>query len=169
MIRPDGRTLALTGLLAALGVVLGFISFPVGPVRVAPGQHLVNALSGVLVGPFWGALAALVTASIRFLTGAGTIFAFPGSPFGAVAVGLAFLIWRRPAAALAEPIGTVGLGATLSAALFAPLIGVEVGLTFFVTAFAASAIPGAVLGAVLLLALERLPGVRELLDRQVRR
>ena len=38
---------------------------------------MVNALAGVLIGPWYGALAALIAGIIRNAIGTGTIFAFP--------------------------------------------------------------------------------------------
>jgi energy coupling factor transporter S component ThiW len=138
--------------------LLGLLSIPVGGARVLPFQHAINVVAGVALGPWWAAASALVTATLRFTTGTGSIFAFPGSPFGALAVGFAYRALRRDAAAFAEPFGTVLLGASLSALVFAPLAGLS-GVTggFLVLAgsFALSAIPGAVIGYILLRALRR--------------
>lgn len=146
----------LAGLFAALGVSLGLLSVPVGGARVFPFQHAINAFAGVALGPWWAAGSALVTATLRFFTGTGSIFAFPGSPFGALAVGLAYRALKRDAAAFAEPFGTVLLGASLGALVFAPLAGLS-GATggFLVLAgsFALSSITGAIIGYVLLRAL----------------
>lgn len=158
MVSGTTRKLVLAGLLAALGVLLGLLSVPVGGARVFPFQHAINVVAGVALGPWWAAASALVTATLRFTTGTGSIFAFPGSPFGALAVGFAYRALRRDAAAFAEPFGTVLLGASLSALVFAPLAGLS-GVTggFLVLAgsFALSAIPGAVIGYILLRALRR--------------
>jgi len=59
------RKIVLTGLWAALAVLLSGIHFPAGPTKVFPFQHMVNALAGVLIGPWYGALAALIAALIR--------------------------------------------------------------------------------------------------------
>ena len=147
-------------MFAALGAALGWMSIPVGPMRVFPAQHAINVLSGVLIGPYWGALAALVTAAIRFTTGTGSIFAFPGSPFGAVAVGIAYRLWRGPWAGLAEPVGTVGVGAVLSALVFAPLVGRDLGFVLFTASFAASSLPGALLGIAVLAVIRRIESFR---------
>ena len=147
------RKLVLAGLLAALGVLLGLFSVPVGGARVFPFQHAINVIAGVALGPWWAAGSALVTATLRFATGTGSIFAFPGSPFGALAVGFAYRVLRRDAAAFAEPFGTVLIGASLSALLFAPLAGLSGATSGFLVlagSFALSAIPGAVIGYFLL-------------------
>ncbi|MBA2442862.1 MAG: energy coupling factor transporter S component ThiW [Rubrobacter sp.] len=150
------RKLVLAGLLAALGVLLSFFSIPVGGARIFPFQHALNVVAGVALGPWWAAGSALVTATLRFSAGTGSLFAFPGSPFGALAVGLAYRLLRRDAAAFAEPFGTVLLGAGVGALLISPFLGAAGGgFLVLAGAFAASAIPGAVIGYLVLKALRR--------------
>jgi len=149
------RKIVLTGLFAALAVLLSGIHFPVGPTKVFPFQHMVNAAAGVLIGPWYGALAALLAAIIRNAMGTGTIFAFPGGIPGAIVVGLAFRYAKRDEAALLEPLGTGGVGVLAITLLFGPLMGKEFAFAFFFTAFMASSIPGSILGYLLLKALRR--------------
>ncbi len=157
------RRLVLAGLFAGLGVMLSSFAIPVGASRVFPFQHAINAVAGVLLGPWWAAGSALVTATLRFSLGTGSLFAFPGSlfafpgsPFGALAVGLAYRILRRDEAALFEPVGTVLVGATLGAVLISPFVGSAAGgLVFLMTSFALSSIPGAVIGYGVLKVLRR--------------
>jgi energy coupling factor transporter S component ThiW len=145
------RKLVLTGLFAALAVLLSGIHFPVGPTKVFPFQHMVNALAGVLIGPWHGALAAL----IRNALGTGTIFAFPGGIPGALVVGLVYHYARRDWAALLEPVGTGGIGVLAITLIFGPLMGKDFTFVFFFTAFMVSSIPGSILGYFLLKALKR--------------
>lgn len=154
------RRLVLAALFAALGVLLSSFAIPVGASRVFPFQHTINAVAGVALGPWWAAGSALVTATLRVSLGTGSLFAFPGSPFGAIAVGLAYRLLRRDEAALFEPVGTVLVGAPLGALLISPLIGESAGgLVALMIAFAASCIPGAIIGYLLLKALRKtLPG-----------
>ncbi|CAN5825590.1 energy coupling factor transporter S component ThiW [soil metagenome] len=157
-LRSFTRKLVLAGLLAALGVSLGLLSVPVGGARVFPFQHAINAVAGVALGPWWAAGSALVTATLRFATGTGSIFAFPGSPFGALAVGLAYRMLRRDVAAFAEPVGTVLLGASLAALVFAPLAGLSGaagGFLVLAGSFALSSVAGAAIGYIVLRALRR--------------
>lgn len=148
------RRLVLAALFAALGVLLSSFAVPVGASRVFPFQHAINAVAGVVLGPWWAAGSALVTATLRVSLGTGTLFAFPGSPFGAIAVGLAYMLLRRDEAALFEPVGTVLIGAPLGALLISPFLGESAGGAFaLMTLFAASCIPGAVIGYLLLKAL----------------
>ena len=150
------RKLVLAALFAGLGVLLSSFAIPVGGARVFPFQHTLNAVAGVLLGPWWAAGSALVTATLRFSIGTGSLFAFPGSPFGAIAVGLAYRFLRRDEAALFEPIGTVFAGATLGALLISPLIGEAAGgLLALMVAFALSSIPGAIIGYLVLKLLRR--------------
>ncbi len=151
------RKLVLAALFAALGYILSLIpGVPVGPTKVQPFQHTLNAIAGVLLGPWYAGAAALITAYIRVLRGTGTLFAFPGSVPGALVVGLISLyVWRRTEAALTEPIGTGLIGAFLSWLVVAPMVGSTRGLGFFVIAFLGSSIPGALLGYIVLKALER--------------
>ncbi len=119
---PRTQRLALTATLVALGVVLGTLAVPVGPARVAPFQHFINVLAGVLVGPWYALLAAFAISVLRNALGTGTFLAFPGSMFGALLVGLVYhRIRRTDLAAFVEPIGTAIVGALVGYALIAPL------------------------------------------------
>ena len=72
------RKIILTGLFAAIAVILSGISFPIGPTKCFPFQHAINAICGVLLGPWYAALSAMISGIIRNMLGTGTIFAFPG-------------------------------------------------------------------------------------------
>ncbi len=150
------RKLVLAALFAGLGVLLSSFAIPVGGAKLFPFQHTINAVAGVLLGPWWAAGSALVTATLRVSIGTGSLFAFPGSPFGAIAVGLAYRFLRRDEAALFEPVGTVFVGATLGALLISPFLGEAAGgLIALMVAFALSSIPGAIIGYLVLKALRR--------------
>ena len=153
------RAMLLAALLAAAAVLLAPFSFPVGPSRCFPFQHTLNAVAGVLLGPWWAVGSAFVASFVRYATGMGTILAFTGSLFGALAVGLtARTVLRgkggRAWAALAEPCATGTLGAFTAALIVSP--GAVGGM--FVTlsaAFLTSSVPGALLGLVVLKGLEK--------------
>lgn len=160
------RKLVLAAIFAALPVVLSFFpgSIPVGGARLLPWQHMVNVLAGVLVGPWYAALAATVAAILRNAFGVGTLLAFPGGIPGALVVGFAYQVWRRPWAGLLEPLGTGLIGATLGSLFVAPFfMGRAIPLVDATRPFVAgllplflmSSIPGAILGVVLLRALAR--------------
>ena len=157
--RQHLRRLVLAAMFAALATLLGSISFPVGPARVAPFQHTINAIAGILIGPWYAAGAALVAAFLRHTMGWGSLFAFPGSPFGALAVGYAYRLLRSDAASLCEPIGTGPVGATIAAWFFQPLVGSHLTLWWFQAAFLASSIPGAIIGFVVIRTLRCVPAI----------
>ncbi len=123
--------LAVTGCFTALGVVIASLfHFIFLGTKAFPGQHFINVLTGVIIGPFWGALTSILIGVIRNLLGLGTIFAFPGGIPGALIVGLAYKITKRLKkqrfryiAAFFEPLGTVVIGATISLFVIAPMIG----------------------------------------------
>ena len=150
------RKLALAAVLTALSVVLGSLSIPIGVTKVAPSQHMINAIAGVLLGPWYAVVMAIMTATIRVGLGVGTIYAYPGSIFGGLIVGLVYrYVKKTDYATLTEPLGTVVIGATLSALVVSPLIGGSATLYFFWLAFAASCIPGSILGLVIIKLLRR--------------
>jgi energy coupling factor transporter S component ThiW len=167
--------LVLASCFTALGVVIApFFHFIFLGTKAFPGQHFINALAGILIGPWWGALVAVFVGVIRNLLGVGTVFAFPGGVPGALIVGFAYKVTRRLrrrslrfSAALLEPVGTVMIGATLSLLLVAPMIGWEPLLalverlgwwpSLFTLWFgwAISSVAGSVMGYVALLILEK--------------
>ena len=151
------RRLVLAAMFAAIATLLGYISFPVGPTRVFPFQHTVNAIAGIVVGPWYAAGAALVTATLRNSLHSGTVFAYPGSPFGALVVGYAYRLLRNDVAALCEPIGTGPIGATLAALIVQPYVHSQHTLWWFQIAFLSSSVPGAVLGYIVVRTLRRVP------------
>jgi len=152
------RKLALTAVFAALPVILSFVpgAVPVAGAKLLPWQHIVNAVAGVVVGPWYAALAATLAAVLRNLFGVGTLLAFPGGIPGALVVGLAYRVWRHPGVSLLEPLGTGPVGATLGSLLVAPLfMGKAIPLATLLPLFLASSVPGAVLGWLVLQALAR--------------
>ncbi len=163
---PRSRKIVLSALLIALGVLLSFFpgSIPIGPTRVFPFQHMVNAIAGVVLGPSYAAFIALSIGILRISAGTGTIFALTGGIPGAIVVGLVYrYLCRRDAAALSEPLGTA-LGALLSALLVSPLLanpplptflGIDAQWLLFIIFFWMSSIPGTILGFILLKMLRR--------------
>ena len=155
------RRMCIAGLLAGAAVLLSGVSIPMGPTRCFPFQHAVNAIAGVLLGPWWAAGAAVVTSIVRNITGTGTLFAFPGSIPGALVVGFAYRFIRKDWVALLEPIGTGPIGATLSALLLGPALGKSFGFVALQSAFLASSIPGAIIGYAILRILSRTASGRD--------
>lgn len=150
------RKLTLTSILVALNVVLGLIvTIPLGAIRAAPVQHLINVIGAVLTGP-WTILQAFVSSTIRVLLGTGTPFAYPGSMIGAL---LAWLMYRQfkklHHAVIGEVIGTGLIGALMTYPLIL-LLGLD-GDFFFVLApaFIVSSLIGALISWFILIQLER--------------
>jgi energy coupling factor transporter S component ThiW len=153
------KNAALGGMFAALAVLLSPLSIPIGPSRCLPFQHAINAVAGVMLGPAWACGSAFAASAIRFMLGTGTILAFPGSMFGAAAVGLAakFLSERRRFwAGLAEPCATGTIGAFAAALIASPPGGLFPMFTTLSVAFLMSSVPGAALGCAIL----RLRGIK---------
>lgn len=160
MTRINIKQVALAILLIALGVVIApFLWFPVLASKAFPGQHMINAIAGVLLGPLWAAVIALCIGMIRMSLGVGTIFSIPGGIPGGIVVGVVYWILdrvgvkHRELASLTEPIGTVLIGGTLAVYVFAPLIGREMLLIPVWALWSLSCIPGAVIGLLILEAL----------------
>jgi energy coupling factor transporter S component ThiW len=106
----------------ALKIIIDPGSVPVGPTKVFPFQHMINGILGVVLGPWYAAVAALATGLLRISVGTGTIFALPVGVLGALVVGLLYkYVYRSRWISLTEPLGT-GIGALISAFIIAPLI-----------------------------------------------
>jgi len=149
------RKIVLAGLFAAMAVLLSGIHFPVGPIKAFPFQHMVNIIAGVMIGPWYAAISALIAGIIRNAIGTGTIFAFPGGIPGAIVVGLIFRWVRRDWAAMMEPVGTGFIGVPLTVFLLGPIMGKQFAFALLFPAFMLSSIPGSIIGYVLLKALRR--------------
>ncbi len=147
---------ALVAVLVAVTVVLSPLNFPVGSSKCYPAQHMINGIAGVLLGPWYAAVMALFTGVIRNMLGLGTLHAFPGGIPGALVVGLFYRYVKTDLAALVEPLGTVVIGATISALVVAPYLGKSFTVAFWWIAFAASSIPGSIIGFIVLTAIRRL-------------
>ncbi len=118
---------------------------------------MVNLLAAVMLGPWYAVASATATSIIRLAAGTGTIFAFPGSLFGALLAGYVY-IWTRNIylAALGEVIGTGIIGAFVSTLLVAPVfLNQALDATFYVLPFTLSAMAGVIIGVVGLGALRR--------------
>jgi energy-coupling factor transport system ATP-binding protein len=156
------KDLSLAAVLTALAVVLSFFfSLPVGIAKIMPGQHMINVIAGVLLGPVYATAIAAASALIRNLLGTGTPLAFPGGMIGALLAGLAYRYLRSTTAAAAgELIGTGILGALVSAWLVAPLVMHKtMAVLTLVVSFSLSSLVGAVLGVAALRVLKK-AGIR---------
>lgn len=151
------RKLALSAVFTALAVLGSFFYVPILGAKCAPIQHVINILGAVFLGPFYTVLVALCASIIRNLLGIGTIFAFPGSMFGAFLASFLYKYRKEISSAiLGELIGTSLLGAIASFFIAWGLLGnTKVALFTFVFPFFVSSAGGVVIGTIILLGLKR--------------
>ena len=130
------KKLAASGMMVALIIVLSGFYIPVGASKCFPVQHMMNILSAVLLGPFWGVGIAFCASLIRNLMGTGTLMAFPGSMAGALCCGLVFQKTAQllPACA-AEIFGTGVIGGLLAWPVAVYLMGRTAALFAYVLPF----------------------------------
>ena len=148
--------LVLSGMFVALAVVLSTFSIPVGGSKCFPIQHMVNVLSAVFLGPWYGVAIAFCTSLIRNLLGTGTLLAFPGSMIGALCCGLVYkYTGKLTFTYVAEIIGTGIIGGLLAYPVAAFVMGKEVALFVYVVPFLVSTVGGTLIAAVLITVLKQ--------------
>ena len=147
--------LVLSGMFVALAVVLSTFSIPVGGSKCFPIQHMVNVLSAVFLGPWYGLGIAFCTSLIRNLLGTGTLLAFPGSMVGALCCGLVYrYTGKLTLTYVAEVIGTGIIGGLLAYPVAAFVMGKEVALFVYVVPFLVSTVGGTIIAAILVTVLK---------------
>lgn len=151
------KKLAVTAMFAALAVVGSMFSFPFLGSKCAPVQHLVNILSGIILGPWWAVLGAFVASVIRNITGLGSPFAFPGSMVGAFLAGFLYQkIKKLPAAYVGELFGTSVIGGMLCFPIAKLVMHNDAATLFaFVFPFFASSLGGTIIAIIITLALKK--------------
>lgn len=153
------KKLAAAGVLCAVAVVGSLLSFPVFGSKCSPVQHMVNILCAVLLGPGYGLGAAFCAALIRNLLGLGSLMAFPGSMFGALACGLVYRQAKNiPATLLGEVAGTALLGGLCAYPVAILLMGKsasDIAFYAYIVPFLISTAAGALISGVLLLSLKK--------------
>ena len=159
MKRSSTKKLALAGVLCAVAVAGGTLSFPVFARKCAPVQHMVNVLCAVFLGPWYGLGAAFAASLLRNLLGLGSLLAFPGSMCGALLCGL---VWRKSKnlrlTLAAEVFGTGVLGGLLAYPAAVAFMGADAGAVAFyayVAPFLISTIAGSILAGALVFALQK--------------
>lgn len=171
MIRSKSlRRLVLSALLSALALAVSPVAwFQWGPTKAFPGQHMVNVLAGIMVGPILASFCAIIVGTLRIMLGVGTVFAYPGGIPGGLMVGILYLLFKKKfksrraivLASLGEPVGTVLIGGTISWYIVDPFLGSVLHSRFgtllpFYLGWALSSISGWAIGTVLVLALDRM-------------
>jgi len=174
------KKLTLSSILSVLALIISpFAWFAWGPTKAFPGQHFVNAIAGIILGPTWAVFIATIVGTIRIMLGIGTIFAYPGGIPGGFIVGLSYkflrkLTTKRKAimiASLTEPIGTVLIGGTISWYIFDPLLGGILYSKFlsllpFYFGWIISSITGCLLGMIIVLTLDKI-GILKLILKEI--
>lgn len=153
----DTRKVAYAVVLTAMAVALGVFSIPVGVAKVSPGQHMVNVIGAVMLGPWYALAVAFAASLIRNMIGTGTILAFPGSMIGAFLAGIVYSMTRNIYwAALGEIFGTGILGSLVSAFVVAPaFINKPLDAAVLTLSFLLSTTVGSIIGVMGLLVLQR--------------
>ena len=164
--------IGVTAIFIAVGVVLSafnpFGYFELFGTKIDPFAHVMNALSGVLIGLLFSVITATGIAIIRFSIGIGTIHAFWGGISGAVVVSIvAYFIAKKKSkfveyAAFTEPIGTVFIGGTI-AEIIVPLYGPFSfgGLIIYWSLFFGPSVVGCIIGFLILKLLKKAGYTRE--------
>ena len=151
MKKAEVKKLVVAAMFVALAVSLSTFSFPIGASKCFPIQHMVNVLSAVFLGPWYGVLVAFCTSLIRNLLGTGTLLAFPGSMVGALCCGLVYKISRKFIPTyIAEVIGTGILGGIIAFPVASLVMGKEAALFTYVVPFLVSTVGGTVIAALLI-------------------
>lgn len=151
------KKLAFAGVFTALAVVGSLISFPIAGSKCAPVQHMVNILSAVILGPWWGVGIAFCASLIRNMLALGTLMAFPGSMVGALCCGLMYMLTKKLSlTCVAEAFGTGVLGGIAAYPVAKLLMGAEpAGLFVYVVPFLVSTVAGSILAYLLITVLEK--------------
>ena len=120
----SNKLIAIGAIFIALGFILSYLNpfayFSIFGTKINPFAHIINAITGVLIGLIFSCITALGIAVLRFSFLIGSIHAFHGGISGALIVGLVahFLKKKTPThanyAALFEPLGTVFIGGTIA-------------------------------------------------------
>lgn len=150
------KKLAISGLLAAVGVATSTFYIPVGAAKCFPIQSMINILSGIILGPAYAVGVAFVTSTLRILLGTGSFLAYPGSLIGALCCGLLYKHFKKLYMAyLGEIIGTGILGALAAYPVVTLLLSKQAALFTYVIPFTLSSLGGAAISIVLVSALIR--------------
>ncbi len=161
--KTNTRKLVTSGMLVALIVCLSGFYIPVGASKCFPIQHMVNVLSAVLLGPWWGMGIAFCASLIRNLMGTGTLLAFPGSMIGALLCGF---VYARTSKLLptyaAEIVGTGVLGGMAACPVAVYLLGKTAAIFTYVIPFLVSTVGGTLIAAVIIAVMDRSHALRYL-------
>ena len=145
------KCIALTGIFAGVAIVGSMLSVPVLGAKCAPVQHIVNIISGIVLGPWYALAAAFIASVVRNLCGLGTLLAFPGSMCGAFLAGVLYRRTKKLVGAyIGELFGTSIIGGFLSYPIAVLLMGnTKVAIYGFVIPFFISSFVGTVIAIMI--------------------
>ncbi len=157
MNQTNTRTLATGAILVTIAVVGSLFSFPILGAKCSPVQSLVNIITAILLGPGWAFKVAFLAATIRNLLGLGTLFAFPGSIFGAALAGYLYKYNKNVIGAyVGELFGTSIIGSIASYPVATLILGSSKATLFgFIFPFFVSTAGGTVLAIVIVTAMRK--------------
>lgn len=149
--------ITLAAVYVAIAVAGSTFSVPVFGSRCSPAQHLINIICAVTLGPAWAVAAAFCASLIRNLMGIGTLFAFPGSMFGALLAGLLYKYFKKLLAAyLGEVFGTAVLGGLTAYPVAAYVLHIKGAALFaYIFPFFISTAGGTLAAVVILFAMDK--------------
>ena len=159
MKNTNTKKLAIASLFCAIAVVGSLYSFPIFGSKCAPIQHVINVLSAVLLGPWYGIGIAFVASLLRNLLGLGSLMAFPGSMFGALLCGLVY--WKSNNISftlIGEVFGTAVLGGLCAYPIAIFLMGqsaAAIAFYAYIMPFFISTAAGAILAGILVFSLKK--------------
>lgn len=158
------KKITLTGVFVGVAVVGSMLSIPVMGAKCSPVQHIINILSGIILGPYYAVTAAFLASFIRNILGLGTLLAFPGSMCGAFLAGIIFRLTKREyGACLGELVGTSIIGGMLSYPIALFLMGnKEVVLFGFVFPFFVSSLGGTIIAMIVLASMKKMGVIKKL-------
>ncbi|GEK91189.1 energy coupling factor transporter S component ThiW [Alkalibacterium kapii] len=142
-----------TSMLIAIGYIgNSLFIIPLGFVRIAPMQHLMNIVTSALLGPWYSLAQAFGVSFLRNVTGTGSPLAFPGSMIGAFLSGLLFRHYKKFwLLGAGEVVGTGIFGALISYPIARLVLSQEATLFGFLPAFFQSSLAGTIIGLVIVI------------------
>ena len=151
------RKLVIAGLLIALAVAGSTFSIPVFGSKCSPVQHMVNVISAVILGPWYGITMGFLAALLRICFGLGTFMAFPGSMCGALVAGICYKYFKNiPSACIGELFGTSIIGGLLAYPVALFIMGNSSAALFaYIIPFFISSAGGTIIAAVITTALHK--------------
>lgn len=141
--KQNTKKLVIAAMMSCLSYVLSsFVYFP----RMAPFQHMMNVICGVMLGPFWGFVSAMLTGIMRMVLGGRTIQALIGAVVGAFLAAFLYKVTKKLyMAVIGEIIGTGVISALLVYPFMVQFYSLPAATPFWI--YIPSYVPSSILGA----------------------